>query len=227
MKKILAIVAHPDDEVLGLGGALRKHVVMGHQVKVLILSDGESSRDFKEKDELISAIKKRKESACNAGKIIGYGEPIFSNFKDNSFDSSDLLDIVKVIEGVIKNFIPNIIYTHCSHDLNVDHQKTNEAVIVATRPKFESSIEAIYAFETLSSTEWSFSKSKSFQPNIFIDIESEIDKKIEALKCYDSEMLPAPNARSYEAVQVLAKRRGFQVGVQFAEGFEVVREIKK
>ena len=109
MKKILAIVAHPDDEVLGLGGALRKHVVMGHQVKVLILSDGESSRDFKEKDELLSAIKKRKESACNAGKIIGYGEPIFSNFKDNSFDSSDLLDIVKVIEGVIKNFIPNII----------------------------------------------------------------------------------------------------------------------
>jgi len=227
VKKILAIVAHPDDEVLGLGGTLCKHVNMGHETKVLILSDGESSRNFSTEDQLKSAIDKRKNAACSAGKIIGYGEPLFGSFKDNSFDSSNLLDIVKFIEHVVEDFVPNVIYTHCSHDLNIDHQITNEAVIVASRPKAKSSIEAVYAFETLSSTEWSFNKRRSFQPNLFINIESEMDKKLQALKCYDNEMLSAPNSRSYEAVQVLGKRRGFQVGIPCAESFEVIREIKK
>lgn len=217
MNNILIIAAHPDDEVLGCGATIAKHVKNGDNVKVLFLADGYSSRD----NDI-----NRETSAERASKVLGCMKPLFLNFPDNQLDAIPLLDIVKKIEESIESFNPRIIYTHHYGDLNVDHQLTHKAVITACRPRKDFFVKEIYSFEILSSTHWqSFSMGNEFIPNYFVNVNEFMDIKMNALRCYDSEMLKYPNARSYNTVEYLAKFRGSLVGLDAAEAFIVLRNI--
>jgi LmbE family N-acetylglucosaminyl deacetylase len=131
---------------------------------------------------------------------------------------------VKFIESFIEKIKPNIIYTHYKDDLNIDHRKTFEAVITATRPIENYSVRKILSFEVLSSTEWAFNF-KKFAPNIYVNIEDTINKKIEALRRYKSEIREYLHPRSVDGIKILAKKRGLEVGMRYAEGFILVREV--
>jgi len=218
MNNVLVVAAHPDDEVLGCGATIARHVYNGDQVRVVFLADGFSSRE---------SDKDRDDSAEKASKVLGCQQPVFLRFPDNRLDSVSLLEIVQKIEEVIYSYNPSIVYTHHFGDLNVDHKIAHKAVITACRPQPSLCVKEVYSFETLSATHWnSPSMGSAFNPNYFISVGEFIDKKIEALRCYDKEIRDYPHARSYEAVESLLQLRGSTVGLNKAEAFFVERLIK-
>lgn len=223
-KTILAVVAHPDDEVLGCGGTLAAAVGQGHEVHVVYLADGESSRMGIDGDN--TQIEKRYEEALNACKILGTQKPIFLGFPDNCLDSKPLLEIVQSIEPIFDNIKPEIVFTHHCGDLNVDHRITHQTVLTACRPQPNYYVKRIYAFEVLSSTEWAYGAfGENFQAQRFIDISATLNVKLLAADAYSHELRAFPHARSKEAIKALAQLRGVHVGVPAAEAFSVIREL--
>ncbi len=218
---ILIVVAHPDDEIIGIGGTAIKHVREGDAVYALILGKGVAARD----DTDAEKIKKLEQQTKNASKIIGFKEVFSCNFPDNRFDSVARLEIIKVVERYLKKIQPIVIYTHYENDVNVDHQIVFQAVNTACRPCFSDYPKKIYTFETLSSTEWQLADNQTFNPNTFVDIEKYIEKKLSALEQYKDEMCEYPHSRSLKGVKILSQYRGLQAGKQFAEGLMLKREI--
>ena len=224
MANILVVAAHPDDELLGVGGTLAKHVSKGDTVHSIIVGQGGMSRAGTTPED----VTKLKEDAILASQIIGTCKPIFLGFSDNRLDAIDLLDVIKELEKKCLNLEIETIYTHYGSDLNVDHRIVHEAVVTAFRPKPGSVIKNIYAFETLSSTEWSTKSIGSpFSPNKYINISTTLERKIDALKVYKTEMKPFPHPRSIKSVRALAQLRGSSIGVEAAEAFDVILDIEK
>ncbi len=216
--KVLAIVAHADDEALGAGATLAKHAAAGDEVSALFVADGEGARGNTDN------LTKRKNSAQQAAKALGVKNCHFLDLPDNRLDSLPLLDIVQKIEPCIMDIKPDVIYTHNPHDLNIDHEYTARAVMTACRPVLPFKISSILAFETLSSTEWSAPHSgHPFNPDYFVDCTAAWDKKMKAIDCYKDEMRAFPHPRSPEAINALGIYRGAQAGFQKAEAFKVLR----
>jgi N-acetylglucosamine malate deacetylase 1 len=205
-QKILIVTAHPDDEVLGCGASMVKWGKEGHEVNVLILAEGATSRD-KQRDRAsrsddLSLLAK---SAKQANDILGVQSLYLMDYPDNRMDSVDLLDLIKTVEEIITKLKPDIVLTHHSSDLNIDHQITHQAVITACRPYPNQSATRILLFEIPSSTEWqSPSSGNPFVPNWFEDISDILNLKIKALEAYKSEMLEWPHARSIKALGKMA-----------------------
>jgi LmbE family N-acetylglucosaminyl deacetylase len=222
---ILIIVAHPDDEVLGCGGTIAK-LSENNTIYTLILGEGITSRDIPD-EEKKEELKELKKQSAEANKILGVKKVFFKNFPDNKFDTIPLLDIIKSIEKTIQGIKPEEIFTHHYGDLNIDHQIVHKAVLTATRPVGDYTVKKILSFEVLSSTEWNYqNQTNIFTPNTYIDISGIIDKKLEAMKIYKSETRDYPHPRSLEGIEILAKKRGLEVGLAFAEAFCQVREIR-
>ena len=226
-KKILIVAAHPDDEILGCGGAALRHVAMGDRVHTIILSEGVTSRDQTRDVELRKdELSQLHQASKDAAKFMGIERIKVYNFPDNRMDSIQLLDAIKKIEDEVDEFQPDTVYTHHFGDVNVDHRITHEAVITACRPLPGASVRNIFFFETPSSTEWQMmTTNKIFYPNVYIDIGEYFDRKLEALHYYESEMRSYPHSRSYEAVKILAQHRGFTIGRHYAEAFMLGRMI--
>ncbi len=225
-KKILVIAAHPDDEILGCGGAIARHTSNKDNVAIMVLGEGITSRSIKrdviKNKKLLNQLK---EKTIRANKILGVKSVYFENLPDNRFDDLNILDITKKIERVIFKYKPNLIYTHSGLDLNKDHKIVNEAVVTACRPQNINFLEKILLFEVASSSEWSSSENRQFSPNYFIDISSHFKKKVEALKFYKSEMKKWPHPRSFRGIEYLARLRGAHIGSEYAESFYILREI--
>ena len=222
---ILVVAAHPDDEILGCGGTIARLVEEGNTVHVLIVAEGATSRRDDREDTSSREINKLRAAATKAAGILGAQAPHYAGLPDNRLDGQERLDIIKTIERVLEATRPSTVYTHHAGDLNVDHRRLHEAVLTACRPLPGSSVQSIFAFETVSSTEWSSTAFPPFVPNRFVDITGQLDKKIQALDQYDMEMRPYPHARSQENVVALARHRGASAGLHAAEAFMVVREI--
>jgi LmbE family N-acetylglucosaminyl deacetylase len=228
-KKIMVVVAHPDDEVLGLGASMHR-LIHNYQVQthVVILGEGITSRSEKRNPEKwAKELEMHRDNIHAAQKLIGYQSVSIIDFPDNRFDSVALLDIIKVIEKEKETYKPDIIFTHHGGDLNIDHQRTFEAVITSCRPLESEKVKTIITFETASSTEWQASNSPNpFRPNLFIPISKEnLDAKIRAMECYESEKRPYPHPRSPEALKIQVQQWGIVIGCQLAEAFCLVRGI--
>ena len=225
--RILTIAAHPDDEVLGAGGTIKKFKIEQNcEVFCLILAEGLTSRGDVRDDIQRSEIQKLRESTIRAADIIGYNSVDFGDFPDNRMDSVDLLDVVKFISKFIVKYKPDILLTHHGSDLNIDHRITFQAVITAARPLKESPVRKIMTFETPSATEWHFPYHKNvFSPNVFVDITHTIESKLSAMRCYVTENRPAPHPRSTEKLRANAARWGSVIGCEYSEAFELIYDI--
>jgi len=228
-KKILVVVAHPDDELLGLGASMHKLInEQGSKVRVVILGEGITSRsDNRDQKIWEKELIIHKQNIESARKFIGYESVGIYDFPDNRFDTVALLDIIKVIEKEKEDFQPEIIFTHHGGDLNIDHQRTFEAVITCTRPMEQEFVSSIITFETPSGTEWRASTDpKHFIPNLFIEIsEDNLNSKIKAMESYSFEKRTYPHPRSPESLRILAQYRGMSVGKFFAEAFCLIRAL--
>jgi N-acetylglucosamine malate deacetylase 1 len=220
---ILVIAAHPDDEVLGCGGAIRRHADSGDTVNILFVCDGVGARK-----NVVNAkeLQTRRDAALRAAKILGAATPQFLDFPDNRLDTTPLLNVVQAIEAVIEKVKPHTIYSHHAGDLNIDHALVSQAVLTACRPVEGTQIRRILNFEIPSSTEWASPRPETaFIPNFFIDIGPQLDQKLEALGAYSEEMRSFPHPRSEKAIRSLAYWRGANAGLAAAEAFSVTRII--
>lgn len=227
MSVILVVAAHPDDEILGAGATIARKVAEGNKAYALILGEGQTSR-WKRRDQAPEqAVSALHNDSVKAAGIIGYSDIYFENLPDNRFDRIDLLDVVKLVEAYIDKVKPDMIYTHYGKDLNIDHRRTSEAVLTATRPVGNYSVKEIYEFETVSSTEWNFGcRDKAFSPNVFVEIDNFFRIKCEAMKCYRSELCEFPHPRSLKMLEFNAGKWGATVGKNYAEAFELVRKVE-
>lgn len=221
MKSVLVVVAHADDEALGCGGTISRHVEQGDTVYLVLMADGVHSRtDASDVD-----LARRIDASTRAQTILGISSMYSLALPDNRMDSVPLLEVVQKLEPIIEERRPTVIYTHHHGDLNIDHRLTHAAVITACRPVPGSTVREIYGFEVLSSTEWATPQESPFLPNCFVDITQHLQTKLKALEAYAEEMREAPHSRSMEHVEVLARHRGCSIGVDAAEAFEVYRII--
>lgn len=226
-KNVMIVVAHPDDELLGLGATMHKLIhKYGVQTHVVILGEGITSRaDERNISQWEEELKMHKQNIKDAQKAIGYHSVSIYDFPDNRFDTVALLDIIKVVEKEKELFQPEIIFTHHGGDLNIDHQRTFEAVITATRPIKGEIVKTIITFETPSGTEWQASSDpRRFVPNLFIEVsEDDIEAKIKGMESYEFEKREWPHPRSPDALRVVAKRVGITIGANLSESFQLVR----
>jgi LmbE family N-acetylglucosaminyl deacetylase len=223
----LVIAAHPDDEVLGCGGTIARLAKEGHDVYIAILGEGITSR-YQQREQadpkLIEALHARSQQVA---ELLGAKDLFLSNLPDNRFDTVPLLDVIKIIEKLVENLQPQVIYTHHGGDLNIDHLVLHRAVLTATRPMVGHPVKEIYAFEVPSSTEWAFGQFNSvFRPNVFVDISATLESKVQAMALYESEARPFPHPRSPEALWAIARRWGSVVGLEAVEAFELIRHIR-
>ena len=223
---VLVVAAHPDDEVLGCGGAIASMVNASREVHVLILADGESSRLAKPAELPAEVSAARNAAAENAAQILGCTSVESLGLSDNRLDELALLDVVKMIEARISRHVPTTVLTHHGADVNVDHRIAHEAVVVACRPVPGHSVRELLFFEVPSSTEWRPPvPGASFAPNVFVDISDVLDRKMSALQAYAEELRVFPHPRSHAAVEALAHWRGATVGLHAAEAFVLGRAI--
>ncbi|MCG8609249.1 MAG: PIG-L family deacetylase [Pseudomonadales bacterium] len=221
-RTVLVVAAHSDDEALGCGGAIAKHVAGGDTVHVVFLADGVTSRACTGEQ----GLSERNSAANQALKILGVKQSYMLGFPDNRMDTVPLLHIVQRLERVVEEVQPQIIYTHHNGDLNIDHRITHQAVLTACRPLPGATLREIYAFEVLSATEWNAPGVYPFLPNVFIDISDYLEAKLRALAEYELEMREPPHSRSIANAKRLAELRGSFVGVNAAEAMTAVRLIQ-
>jgi LmbE family N-acetylglucosaminyl deacetylase len=220
---VLCVVAHPDDEVIGVGGTLARHAADGDDVHICILSDGVTSR-YDDTDAADGEIEQRRQRARRAADTLGATVSLHG-FPDNSFDTVPLLDIVQTIEAEISDQDPDVVYTHHYGDLNVDHELTCRATITATRPLADSNIDRVLAFETLSASEWSVpSPDNPFQPTSFVTISDQLATKTDTLSMYETELREPPHPRAVDTIRKNAEVWGSKAGVPAAEPFELLRD---
>lgn len=212
---MFVIAAHPDDELLGSGGTLKRLMNIGYQVTTIIVAKGR-----KEEEQHM------KQSILEANNILGVENVIFLEYPNLLLESYPLCVLNKEIEVLLETYEPSMIFTHHYGDVNRDHQIVFQSVLTSARPLPGKDPIEILCFETVSSSEWSQqTNDKTFKPNYYVNITDTIDDKLIALQSYDVEMRPFPHPRSYEGVEYLAKLRGMTVGVEYAEAFEVVRRV--
>ena len=207
MSKVLVIAPHPDDEVLGCGGAIQYHGSIDDEVYVHIVAN--RVINHLENDEY---IQKTMEQADKASMILKVNKIYFSNLRDEQLDKK-IIDVIVPIEDVISKVLPDIVYIPNETDTDQDHRAVANACKVACR-----GIKKVLVYEV-------FGPTKNFQPNVYLDIENFISKKIEAMYCYEGEMHSYPHPRSAEAIDVLAKYRGIEVGLNAAEAYILNKQI--
>ena len=215
--KILIIAPHPDDEVLGCGGIIAKHTKEGDEVYLCIVTKAYTP-DWSEE-----FLKNRPKEIEKANKILGIKKTYFLDYPTVKLDTIPQKELNEEISKVVNVVNPDILYIPYKGDLNKDHRLVFESSLVATRPA-NHKVKRILSYEALSETEWGQSI-EPFTPNVYIDISETFEKKIEAMKAYESELKQYPHPRSLEIVEALAKKRGSEAGVKFAEAFMLVREI--
>ena len=220
--KVLVIVAHPDDETIGMGGTIKKHSNMGDEIFIMSMTDGVGARkNIEEKDVL-----NRTKLADEASEVLGFKWISRYNFPDNEMDKCSTLEVVQSIEEVKNKYNPSIVYFHSGADLNIDHRVVSNAVLTAFRPQPNENCRELRVFEISSSTDFGHENiSGRFIPNLFVNIAETWSSKLSALKIYENEMRLYPHSRSLESIENLAKIRGNQVGIHMAEAFQIIRRI--
>jgi LmbE family N-acetylglucosaminyl deacetylase len=225
-EKILIVVAHPDDEVLGCGGYLSKYKNL-KEFKILFIGEGTSCRFLKNKFniKMKHEITKRQKQSIQSLKYLGIKNYEYHNLPCGRFNTIDIIDINKIIEKNIQKFKPNIIFTHNANDCNNDHRIVNRSVMMASRPVINNKyLKDIITFEIISSTEWNFES--QFSPNYFETLsEKNLMDKIKAFNFYKSEIQSGKMPRTNDGLKTLAKYRGKIISTTYAESFQIIRKI--
>ena len=217
--RTLIVAPHPDDEVLGCGGTIAKLSGKGEEVHVLIVTKG---------DELFDQdlIKRGREEAIKAHRLLGVKKTHFADLPAIKLDTLPQYQINEKLLEYFTEIRPDILFLPFPGDINRDHQIVHACGMVAARPH-NRKIKSIYSYETLSATNWNSPVAASpFVPNMFVDISDTINKKIEAMNTYSSQLGKYPHPRSAETIIALSRYRGGFVHLHHAEAFVCVRDLK-
>ena len=223
MKNVIVISAHPDDETLGVGGTILKHITNGDNVYWLIVTNVFENQGFSKE-----RVESRQLEISKVEKMFGFKETFNLNYPTMTLSSSSLFKMVPDISSVFSEVKPEIIYTLNRSDAHSDHRVIFDAVMACTKSFRYPFIKQILMYECISETEFAPALAeKAFLPNYFVDITNYIDKKNEIMKVFESELAEHPFPRSIENIKALAHFRGASVGVNYAEAFQLLKYIDK
>jgi len=219
--RIIIIAPHPDDELLGPGGTLLRRksegAILGWVIMTKISEEtGWSKNSVQERENEIEQV--RKGLGVQTEHLFQLGLPT------TKLDIFPMVELIDKVSEVFQIFQPEEVLVPHSGDVHSDHRITFEVVSACTKWFRYPSVKRVLAYETISETEFRLDSSKSFQPNVFVDISAFLEQKIELLKIYSSELGEFPFPRSDTAIQALAKFRGSCSGFENAEGFELLLE---
>lgn len=221
MKRVLVIAPHPDDEILGCGGTMIKNIKEGNKVYVCVVTKGYPPLFNPEK----TAFNRLNTIECH--KAIGVTETFYLDFPSSRLETVERSELNERILKVIRDLVPDEVYIPHWGDMQKDHQIVAEACMVALRPKYMPQVKRVYSYETMSETAWNAPNMQNeFIPNVFVDITNEIEAKVKALSYYVLQVSDFPDARSYEAIDALAKYRGALMNARAAEAFMLIRELR-
>lgn len=223
--KILVFAPHPDDEIIGCGGTIARHVAGGDEVRVCVMTSGRPPIYEITCAQWPHNLYPEIEASH---KMLGISHTYYLQFPAAMMDDVPRYEMNGKVSELIQDYKPDIVYMPHFGDLQKDHELTTEAIMVAARPKYAHKVRSVYAYETLSETEWNIPHLKnSFIPNVYIDVSDELEVKLRAMSCYQSQLSDFPNPRSIEAIEALAKIRGSTMCCKAAEAFMLIREYRK
>jgi LmbE family N-acetylglucosaminyl deacetylase len=215
---VLVVAPHPDDEVLGAGGTIRRLARDGATVVVVIVSRAQPPRFPAELGAAGVAEARR------AHELLGVARTVVLDFPIAGLDQVPHADVNAALLDLVTEVEPELVLLPYGHDLFLDHQRVALSTLVATRPVTPSAPHGVYCYETLSQTNWNAPYQPRFSPTAYVDIAGDLDPKIAAMSCYRSQLRAFPHERSLEAVRALAVLRGAQFGCAAAEAFVTVRQ---
>lgn len=225
MKKVLVIAAHPDDEVLGVGGTIAKLSAEGVECHLLIVTDGSSSQ-YRDSDHLHEIIEAKKLETKGCADTLGFKSIHYGELPDMKLDKTPHIVINQVIEKVIDEVQPDTVFTHFWGDVNRDHQEVYKSTLVVARPVIGQVVRELYCYRVPSSTEWTPDKADTmFMPNYFVNIEKYAEQKYKAFACYSTELREYPHPRSIQYLRETDKAAGLRVGFLAAEEFVLLRKL--
>jgi len=215
--KVLIVAVHPDDETLGCGGTLLKHKANDDEIHWLICTTIDKNHDYYET---------REKEIEEVSKLYDFNSVYNLRLKTMQVDEYSMSELISKISKVVNEVKPNIVYVPFKGDVHSDHRKIFEASYSCTKSFRYSFIKKIYMIETLSETEFAPStKEDSFIPNVFVDVSEFMDKKIDIMKIFKSEIAEHPFPRSERNIKALATLRGATCGCDYAESFMLLKEI--
>lgn len=223
MKNVIVISAHPDDETLGVGGAILKHVANGDNVFWLIVTNVFENQGFSKE-----RVESRQKEIREVEKLLGVSKTFLLDYPTMTLSSSSLIKMVPEISSVFSDVQPEIVYCLNRSDAHSDHRVIFDAVMACTKSFRYPYIKQILMYECISETEFApVLAEKAFLPNYFVDITDFVDTKLDIMKIFESELGEHPFPRSLDNIKALAHFRGASVGVKYAEAFQLLKYIDK
>jgi LmbE family N-acetylglucosaminyl deacetylase len=219
--RVLVFAAHPDDDVLGMGGTIALHALRGDEVRVVCVTDG-SSTQYPGDAELRARKEREAQAAAN---VLGVAEYVHLDLPDMRLDTIAHVDLNRVVEEHVRASRPATVYT-AHPDVNLDHRALFDSVAVATRPVPEQAVRRLLTYAPTSSTEWTPAATNWFVPNWFVDVTETLPRKLEAFACFETEARDYPHPRSPRALEAHAQFFGATVGCEHAEPFVLVRSLE-
>jgi len=218
--RVLVISAHPDDETIGAGGTILRHIAAGDEVFWAVVTKGHTPQWS---DEVIEKARRQVEVV---GKMYGFSKIFSLGFPTVRLNTVPNSELTNALQKVVDEVRPNVVYTTPANDINQDHRIVFDATLVATRPMPGSTVERVLSYEIGTTSGYGQpSGSMGFRPTVFVDVSAFLARKLEIMKVYQTELKDFPHPRSVEGLEVIAKSRGLSVGLAAAESFELVREI--
>ena len=220
-RRVLVLAAHPDDEVLGMGGTIALHAsVRGDPVRIVCVTDGSSTQYPGDSEKRAQ----KEDEARRAAAELGVTDYVHLDLPDMRLDTLPHVDINRVVEEHVREFEPNVVYTP-HPDVNRDHRELFDSVTVATRPLPGQSVRRLLTYAPTSSTEWTPAAVDWFVPNWFVDVTETLERKLSAFTHYATEQRPYPHPRSERAIRASAELHGASCGREYAEPFVLVRGL--
>ncbi len=216
---VLVIAAHMDDETLGAGATIAKHVAAGDRVAVCIVCKRAYHHQFTPR-----LVREEKQAAKRAMNILGYHAQRFLDLRDERLDQQ-LLDIIVPLEVYVRTVRPDVVYTHHRGDANQDHRAVFQASMVVCRAIASYHVPKVLTYEVPSSTDQAPPFPEyAFQPVLYVNVERFLNRKLKAMQAYTRELRDFPHPRSLKGLEVLAQKRGMEIGCRAAEAFVVIRD---
>ena len=221
MTRALVIAAHPDDEVLGMGGTIAVHTDRGDEVRVVVVTDG-SSTQYPGDEETRA---RKEEEAVRAAAELGVTDYVHLDLPDMRLDTLAHVEVNAVVEEHIRDFTPGVVYTP-QPDVNRDHRVLFDSVAVATRPTPGQPVRRLLTYAPTSSSEWTPAAINWFVPNWYVDVATTLERKVAAFTHYETERREYPHPRSERAIRAAASYHGSCCGCEYAEPFVLVRGLE-
>jgi LmbE family N-acetylglucosaminyl deacetylase len=222
MNKVIVVAPHPDDEIIGCGATIAKHISEGDEVYIIVATNASiGAPELFTQDQVNST----RNEALVAHNVLGVTKTFFLDFPAPALNAHPEYKISLELSKIFNEIKPNYLYLPHPGDIHQDHKALYRSALVAARPQGTHKISNIYCYETLSETEWTPMQERPFVPNHFVDVSSVFAKKVQAMECFASQLKTFPHSRSIETFEALAKFRGSTVGVSRAEAFIVERQL--